>query len=299
MPLPYTKLNPNAQKSKGEGNARFAPHKPLLLLCLIDMATDGELDPPLLFKSPGLRLRFDSYYAICQPRWKNAITLDLPFHHLSSQGFWNALTKEGTPSKGERSTHHVELNPELVEDLSDPSRRDQIRRTLVGSWFPETEQRALFAAFGWSEAKLRQIEWAEAVDEELESTGRDARFRVSVVTQYYFTCALTGYGLHTQQGHALVEAAHIHQFAKSRNNNPDNGLALSRDAHWMFDRGLWTISEKNRVLVADEIFEEWGPEAEWLKARHQQAPIFKDSSRLRPAEQHLAWHRRNVFNLGA
>ena len=192
MPLPYTKLNPNAQKSKGEGNARFAPHKPLLLLCLIDMATDGELDPPLLFKSPGLRLRFDSYYAICQPRWKNAITLDLPFHHLSSQGFWNTLTKEGTPSKGERSTHHVELNSELVEDLSDSSRRDQIRRTLVESWFPVAEQQALYAAFGWSSTKLRQIEWNDAVNEDAEATGRNANFRVKVVTQYRFTCALTG-----------------------------------------------------------------------------------------------------------
>jgi putative restriction endonuclease len=55
MPLPYTKLNPNKSKAKG-----YAPHKPLLLLCIIDLAEAGELDPPLLFKTPGLRLRFDS-----------------------------------------------------------------------------------------------------------------------------------------------------------------------------------------------------------------------------------------------
>jgi predicted restriction endonuclease len=67
----------------------------------------------------------------------------------------------------------------------------------------------------------------------------------------------------------------------------------------MFDRGLWTISDTNRITVADEIFEEWGPKAEWLKARHEQAPIFKDGSLLRPAEQHLAWHRQNVFNRDA
>lgn len=296
MPLPYTKLNPNAQKSKGEGNARFAPHKPLLLLCLIDMATDGELDPPLLFKSPGLRLRFDTYYAICQPRWKNAITLDLPFHHLSSQDFWNALTKEGTASKGERSTHHVELNSELVEDLSDSSRRDQIRRTLVESWFPEAEQQALYAAFGWSSTKLRQIEWNDAVNEDAEATGRNANFRVKVVTQYRFTCALTGYGLHTAKGHALVEAAHIHAFHKSKNNNPDNGLALSRDAHWMFDKGLWTLDKKHHVLVADEIFAEWGPETDWLRNRHQQPACFNEGTQLRPAEENLHWHRTQVFN---
>jgi putative restriction endonuclease len=285
MPLPYTRLNPDVQKSKGEVNARFAPHKPLLLLGIIDLAEAGELDPPLLFKTPGLRLRFDSYWAICQPRWGGLPGLDLPFHYLSSQGFWQTLTKEGTPSRGERSTQHVRLDEGFIADLSDATRRDQIRKQLVKT----------YSALGFTTAKLNQIEWTEAPDTGLESTGRDARFRVTVVTQYRFTCALTGYGLHTQQGHALVEAAHIHQFAKSKNNNADNGLALSRDAHWMFDRGLWTISETNRIIVADEIFKEWGPESEWLKVRHNQQPIYQKDAHLRPSPKHLNWHRNNVF----
>lgn len=292
----YDRLNPNIQNSKGTGKARYAPHKPLLLLCIIDLAEAGELDPPLLFKTPGLRLRFDSYWAICQPRWGGLPGLDLPFHHLSSQGFWNTFTKEGTMSRGARSTHHLQLSDEFVADLRNPTRRDQIRRQLIELWFPEAEQRALYSALGFTTEKINKIEWNEAPDTGLESTGRDARFRVTVVTQYRFTCVLTGYGLHTQQGHALVEAAHIHQFAKSKNNNIDNGLALSRDAHWMFDRGLWTISETNRINVADEIFEEWGPEAEWLKVRHNQKPIYKKEAQLRPAERHLSWHRNNVFN---
>jgi predicted restriction endonuclease len=205
----YDRLNPNIQNSKGTGKARYAPHKPLLLLCIIDLAEAGELDPPLLFKTPGLRLRFDAYWSICQPRWGGLPGLDLPFHHLSSQHLWYALTKEGTPSRGPRSTHHLQLTDEFVADLSDVTRRDQIRRQLVETWFPEIEQRALYSALGFTTAKLNQIEWHEAPDTGLESTGRDARFRVTVVTQYRFTCALTGYGLHTQQGHALVEAAHI------------------------------------------------------------------------------------------
>lgn len=291
----YDKLNPNVQNSKGTAQARYAPHKPLLLLCIIDLAEAGELDPPLLFKTPGLRLRFDSYWAICQLRWGGLPGLDLPFHHLSSQGFWQTLTKEDTRSRGPHSTHHVQLDDEFITDLGNAKRRDQIRKQLVQTWFPEIEQRALYSALGFTTAKLNQIEWTEAPDTGLESTGRDARFRVTVVTQYQFTCALTGYGLHTQQGHALVEAAHIHQFAKSKNNNPDNGLALSRDAHWMFDRGLWTISETNKIIVADEIFKEWGPESEWLKVRHNQEPIFKQDTRLRPAPKHLKWHQNNVF----
>lgn len=61
-------------------------------------------------------------------------------------------------------------------------------------------------------------------------------------------------------------------------------------------QGGWTISETNRINVADEIFEEWGPEAEWLKVRHNKQPIYKEAAQLRPAERHLNWHRKNVFD---
>jgi len=63
------RLNPNVSKAKGAGNARFAPHKPLLLLCLIDLAEAGELAGLELAKTPELRLRFDSYWGIVQKRW--------------------------------------------------------------------------------------------------------------------------------------------------------------------------------------------------------------------------------------
>lgn len=296
MSLPYNCLNPNVQKSKGAGNARFAPHKPLLLLCLFDMAEAGLVDGPVLKKSADLRLRFDSYWSICQPRWGGQPGLDLPFHHLSTQGFWEPHTKEHVQSRGPDGTDYVILSGELLTDLHDSQRRDSIRKLLVTAWFPDSEQSALFSALGFSPAKLRRLAFLTPnPDTELEQKGRDARFRVTVVTQYRFTCALTGYGAHTRHGHTIVEAAHIHAFSKSRNNHPTNGLALSRDAHWMFDRGLWTIDPQMRVLVAEEIFTEWGPEAEWLKVRHRDKVCFADGVALRPAERHLLWHRENVF----
>ncbi len=35
-----------------------------------------------------------------------------------------------------------------------------------------------------------------------------------------------------------VGAAHIHRVADSGNNDPRNGSALCKNAHWMFDVGL-------------------------------------------------------------
>jgi len=297
MSLPYSRLNPNIQRTKGSGKAGMAPHKPLLLLCLCDLAEAGCFNDPIQNKSAELRLRFDSYWAICQPRWGGQPGLDLPFHYLSSQGFWKAKTKEGTPSLGPHSTHYILLNETLLSDFNDSHKRDLIRHTIISHGFPESEQSALFTAIGFTAARLRKLEFElPHSNPALEATGRDARFRVTVVTQYRFTCSLTGYGAHTSKGHSIVEAAHIHAFAKSRNNQPDNGLALSPDAHWMFDKGLWTSDDEHRVLVADEVFTEWGPDGEWLKARHGQPLRFAHGVQLRPARRNLAWHRSNVFN---
>ena len=57
------------------------------------------------------------------------------------------------------------------------------------------------------------------------------------------------YRLVTIDSGSIVEAAHIHQFADSRNNHPRNGIALCKNAHWMFDEGLWSLDDDYRVLI--------------------------------------------------
>ena len=292
----FRKLNPNVSRAKGEGNARFAPHKPLLLLCLIEIAESGALIVPVVDKSPELRLRFDCYWGIVQGRWGGRPGFDLPFHYLSSQGFWTPLGEDGERSGAESTTTQIRLEAEFFECLGDVEFRKEARFLLVKYWFPELEQQGLLAALGISktEAKRQEFSWQAQATQE-ETRGRDARFRIAVVTQYRFTCALSRYGLHTRSGGTIVEAAHIHSFAKSRNDTPENGLSLTRNAHWMFDEGLWTVDEKMRVVVASEIFTEWGGEATWLKSQHGSELFFMEGVALRPGREHLTWHRANVF----
>jgi putative restriction endonuclease len=290
------RLHPAISRRNLEGNARYAPHKPLLLLCLIDAAESGELKGPEVGKTPGLCLRFDSYWAIVQERWGGRPGLGQPFHYLSNQGFWSALCDDGRPSRSHHTTESIRLDPGFFACLQEKSFRRAARYLLIRTWFPEPEQKALLAALGITKAEARKQEFKIREDSpEYEAKGRDARFRVVVVTQYRFTCALTGYGLHTRRGGSIVEAAHIHQFSKSRNDNPDNGLALTRDAHWMFDEGLWTVDERHRVSVSREIFTEWGPEARWLKRHHGRPLTFLEGVQLRPAPEHFAWHRASRF----
>jgi len=285
------RLNPNISRRHGNGAERFAPHKPLLLLCIVDLAERMELSAGKLAKTPELRLRFDSYWSIVQPRWGGKPGLDLPFHYLATQGFWRTFDLAGNPSSSADMTVSIQLEPGFLECLQNRLFRMEARLTLIRTWFPESEGVALLAATGISRAEARKH--AFRLKEEAPEyviKGRDARFRITVVTQYRFTCALTGYGVHTSKGATLVEAAHIRPFAESRNDNADNGLALSRDAHWMFDEHLWSVDEKFRVMVAREIFTEWGPEAQWLKKRNGQQLFFMDGVHLRPSRENLLRH---------
>ena len=67
---------------------------------------------------------------------------------------------------------------------------------------------------------------------------------------------------------SIVDAAHIHEFRDSRNNDPRNGIALSRSAHWTFDQGLWTIAAGYRITVAVGHLAEAGPNEDNLLASY-------------------------------
>src|SRR5205085_4160340 len=72
---------------------------------------------------------------------------------------------------------------------------------------------------------------------------RDRAFRKRVLEAYDCRCALTGLKFINGGGRAEAEAAHIRAVEA---NGPDivtNGIALSGTVHWMFDRGLISLSD--------------------------------------------------------
>ena len=88
---------------------------------------------------------------------------------------------------------------------------------------------------------------------------------------------------------------HLHQFADSRNNDPRNGLALSKNAHWLFDNGLWTLSDDYRVIVAQGSFAEAGPGQQLLAQYNGQKIQLPSDTALWPNPLHIAWHRNKKF----
>ncbi len=275
-----------------------APHKPLLLLVVLELAEQGQLPEDVLPLSPELAFRFFEFWNVVAHRRTQPPDVRLPFHHLKSDGFWSVLDENGKPSPDKHLTRYATLNEEFVAFTKDPTLRDKARRILIEKYFQPTERLALYSLVDLS-ASSGTDKIAEATDEKVyyvKQQGREARFRLAVIPAYEYTCALTGYRLTTiTAGNRIVDAAHIHQFADSRNNDPKNGLALSKNAHWLFDQGFWTISDNYTVIVAIGQFTEQSPDQKPLRDYHGQKIRLPKDSALWPNPIHLAWHRKNKF----
>jgi putative restriction endonuclease len=185
-----------------------------------------------------------------------------------------------------------------VAFLEDPADRESIRHLLIAKYFRPSEQIALYEMIRLPVPSRQEIEANAAYKspEEARMAGREARFRVRVVTAYNYTCALTGYRLTTITAGSIVDAAHIHEFRDSRNNDPGNGIAPSKNAHWTFDQGLWTIADDYRVVVAVGQFAEAGPNEDNLLASYHGKQLHLPENRtLWPDPIHRAWQRKTRF----
>lgn len=276
-----------------DGVSGSAPHKPLLLLSILDLAESGKLPGRVLTRTPELVLRFRELGTLVAERWPTRLELRLPFYHLKTQGFWQAFTAEMHPAQSPEHCMAIELDPGFFALLADRDFRVKARLVLVSRYFTKPEQAALFEFLEIAALPLvreASVVLAKAVADG-KRKGRSARFQVRVVDDYFHTCALTGYRCFTVDGASIVDAAHIEPWAETENDELSNGLALSKSAHWMFDAGLWAVDDDLRVMVRPHLFAEAGPEAYQLRTyagRHLQ---FDPKARLRPSVESLRRHR--------
>ena len=275
----------------------LAPHKPLLLLAIIEMAQQGLVPSRVLRLSPELAFRFYTYWTVVAYRRTQEPDIRYPFYHLQNDGFWVALGEDSRSPAERRSAKYAELNPDFEACLTDPAFRDDARKILISRYFPKDEWPGLCDLVGIpgltegddSPALFREL------GEQVARRGREARFRINVVTIYNYTCALTGYRLMTIASGSIIDAAHIHQFADSQNNETRNGIALCKNAHWLFDNGLWTIRDDYTVQVALGHFTEEAPDQNTLSQYHGKRIRLPTDPALYPDQDHLAWHRQKKF----
>lgn len=121
---------------------------------------------------------------------------------------------------------------------------------------------------------------------------RDRVFRRIVLRAYDERCAITGLKLINGGGRAEVDAAHIRPVEAKGSDMVNNGLALSGTAHWMFDRGLISLSDELEILISRHVNDAQSVRGFINKTGRALTPArFAD----RPHPQVLDWHRKNCF----
>lgn len=273
-----------------------APHKPLLLLLVLELAEKGELAETLPL-TPELAFRFATFYSVVAHRRSQRPDVRMPFYHLQSEGIWRSLDERGQPAGHYRQAGVAQIDRDFLRFAANAAARDQARRLLVAKYFPPAERPGLYALLAMAVPSDEQISADGLIGEAsaAQTRGREARFRLDVVAAYRYACALTGLRLTTITVGSIVDAAHIHQFSKSRNNDPRNGMALCKNAHWLFDNGLWSLDDDYRVLVAKLRFSEEAPDQKPLSAYAGERIRLPVSESHWPDRKYLAWHRKHAF----
>lgn len=221
------------------------PHKPVLLLSIIDLLDRGVIKTNVVPLSDELVATFKRYFAVVKEK-DDKPTIENPFYFLSGDKFWRVspqganepLYREGyasgAPSVGQLRKQGVtgRFDEGLWALMNDPVARHQLREALIARYFPERREQLAALVVQNRGAKVPDI-----LQEELPP-GRDAAFRRTILEIYDYRCAACGVRVLLDQAMSLVEAAHLIPFGVSRNDKPTNGVALCPNHHWAMDRHL-------------------------------------------------------------
>jgi putative restriction endonuclease len=117
-------------------------------------------------------------------------------------------------------------------------------------------------------------------------------FREAVLASYGYCCTVCNLGLV-----AMLNASHIIPWAvdAKRRADPRNGLALCAFHDRAFDKGLMTIDENLRVVIAREAKVADPPKLHKVGLLEMEGKAIYEPERFSPDGEALAYHRENVF----
>lgn len=221
--------------------AHERPHKPVLLLAIMDLLDRGAAATNDFVLNPELIKTFRRYFAIVR-RENDQPTIENPFYFLAGDGFWTVerpgqgpLYQVGNasspPSMGILHSAVGHFDPQFWELLRNPATRPQLREALVSRYFPDCREQ-----LGRLRAAPEPAQNAQ-LNEGYEQA-RSGAFRQTILEIYDYTCAACGLRVRLNDGFSLVEAAHLVPFNVTRDDHPRNGLALCPNHHRAMDRFL-------------------------------------------------------------
>ena len=313
----FSSLRTDKNRKRWSADTCFqAPHKPFLLLSILDLIASGSITKNFIEPSFELAETFAEYWSRVMPIGTSG-SMSYPFYHLESSGFWHLINQPETSLEKGRTISSVKLLRELYlgarfdNDLFPllvmESSRQRLRTAVISTFFAPGVQSVLAEqsivnrdASQYSSSILTSAEAiteyhaSSGMDEKIIKKVRDQGFRKAIVNLYEHRCALCGIRMLTPEGHTIVEAAHIIPWSKSLDDKPQNGMALCRLCHWSFDEGLMGVGRKYEVLISPAVRQDnnFPGHMETLSGRG----IFRPQNNTYwPGQDNLEFHREKTF----
>lgn len=292
-------------------HGRPAPHKPILLLAVIDLIEQGVIQRNEIRPSPQLVEAYLKYWSRIST---TPLNVYLPFYHLKTSGFWHLKAQDGqeqllaavnqfnSMSQLVRVIACATLDDELFRLLMKPESRELIRQSIIHTYFSEQNEvissiiEESHEVYGLEKVLLKSAEESRKVDPLIapETPLRSAAFRGVIMTLYDYTCAACRLRIITLDGASAVDAAHIVPFSESHDDSIGNGLALCKLHHWAFDEGLLAL-DNTYVLLVSTAFDETGPPALLLKNLQSKKILLPSQKPFFPSIQAVRRHRESKF----
>ncbi|MFZ5571767.1 MAG: HNH endonuclease [Thermodesulfobacteriota bacterium] len=286
-----------------------APHKPFLLLSIMDLINQGDITANFIEPTFDLVEMFNTYWSAVMPPAAST-SMAYPFYHMRSEGFWKLVPDIDTPvysvSKLREHYQGAIIDETLFLLLQQSASQHQLRTALITTYFAPDLQPLVFEqgvvsyqAHAYGQELLRIAESAAGFEKTVppalqEPKVRDQAFRKVIVSLYNHRCALCGIRMLTPEGHTVVEAAHIVPWHKSQDDRPSNGLSLCRLCHWSFDEGLMSVGKEYEVLVSKRVTLENNFPGHMLTLSDRR--IFRpDDQKYWPDQENLNWHRQKFY----
>ena len=289
-----------------------APHKPFLMLSVMDHFAQGLIKRNFIEPSFDLVDTFNTYWQVIMPLGTRT-TMAYPFPRLRNDGIFHLVN--APDFKGRIDPNSVTsmkklrevcagavLDEKLYVLLCDSEKREYLRAALINHYFAEEIHFRVLEcgninvrAYEYSRNLLRLNETQTPFEENLlNEKVRDQGFRKAIVSLYDHRCAMCGIRMLTPEGHTVVEAAHVKPWSQSHDDNPTNGMSLCRLCHWSFDEGLMSVNENLEVMVSKRVTTEKNFPGHILTLSDR--GIFKpDENIFWPGQENLEWHRDRVF----
>ncbi|MFC2109499.1 HNH endonuclease [Bacteroidota bacterium] len=312
----FSKLRRASPKDLGK-----APHKPILLLSIIQLIKSGSINSNRIFITPELVLAFKSNWKLLVET-NHTPNFALPFFHMRSEPFWRLVCKPGmqlsiTKSKSIKSFKTLndaiafaEIDKALFELLSDPKNNFIVEEILIKNYFNtsslqlteipqlqlEIEYQILNDDRETYSTKIKNLQ--ENLDEssfQEEIFVRGGIFKKTIPEIYNQQCCISEMKIQSSINAQMIDACHIVPFSISHNDTVQNGISLSPNLHRAYDRGLITINKDYIVRVSPTVID--NDSVYSISQFNGKQIALPNDLKNYPSPESLEWHTKEVFQL--